>query len=177
MDKESFDKIVDAFETAGYEPRSYSGRAMYGAHCLGVECDNGAGLMAELAVSIAEQASDPAEVAEIMQHLTSPRGDSMGRGSILYWPSIEWMDGEEDEDGEDPHADIEVCTEVYEERHGRKPRGEGRWAFFFQGVPSTMTSGPGYSQPLFVEADFREAARAARAKAAEAGCDGVSVGT
>jgi hypothetical protein len=91
MDKEEFDRVVEAVEEAGYEVRSYSGRGMYGKECLGVECDDPVKFMLELAIGLAETCEDAGEVADFLEMLRDPQTDSMGLGSIIYWPRITWQ--------------------------------------------------------------------------------------
>ncbi len=57
--KSEFDKIVSIFEEAGYIPRSYSGRGMYGEKCLGVVCSGSAArLMVDFATAHASSTVD-----------------------------------------------------------------------------------------------------------------------
>lgn len=73
-------EFIDALEDAGQEPRSYSGRGMYGDSCVGVTLDSDSELW-ELAQALAHADMD----------VPGPRTDSMGRSSIIaYWPSIKW---------------------------------------------------------------------------------------
>lgn len=54
----------------GFRPRSYSGRGMYGAECVGVSLDSPGDLDSE--------------------GLPRATQDSLGRGVILYWPGAKW---------------------------------------------------------------------------------------
>lgn len=72
-------ELIDAIEGAGYDARDYSGRAMYGSVCVGVDLD-GDGDLWKLAGDLAQQGHE----------VPAPRTDSMGRGIIAYWPSIKW---------------------------------------------------------------------------------------
>ena len=63
------DKIIRIIENAGYEPRSYSGRGMYGKYCLGVDLPEISGLVRLGGVPL-------------------PTTDSMGKGIIAYWPRV-----------------------------------------------------------------------------------------
>ncbi len=153
MDKESFDKIVDAIEEAGFEARSYSGRGMYGKSCLGVSCDSPISCVMQVISTFCENADDVDSVKELVEALSDPSTDAMGRGGIVYWTDIPWL--EDEEDGDD--GGVEVSTEEYEEEHGSKPRGEGRWAFFPDGVDDL-------EKALWFSGDYREC----RAKAVEA---------
>jgi hypothetical protein len=76
-----------------YSGRSYSGRGMYGAVCVGLDCDNVLEALGELA----ENTEDCTIIAHLLKTAYS---DSMGRGQIVYWPDIEWdkelLTGEEE---------------------------------------------------------------------------------
>ncbi|MEK7414203.1 MAG: hypothetical protein AAB263_12885 [Planctomycetota bacterium] len=65
-------RIIEAAEIDGRElRRSYSGRCMYGATCLGIVCPDPLDVIAEVG-------------------LRGARMDSMGRSdSIVYWPHIQ----------------------------------------------------------------------------------------
>ena len=71
-------ELIDALQDAGYEPRSYSGRNMYGARCVGVTLAN-TGMMWEMGHKIARGGE-----------WSAPRTDSMSLGIIAYWPDINW---------------------------------------------------------------------------------------
>lgn len=69
-----------------YRVSAYSGRGMYGRQCVAVTTPVGA---------------DMSEVSMIMGDLYrefgQPRRDSMGLGSVFYWPAIKYEGIEEDE--------------------------------------------------------------------------------
>ena len=67
--EEKRDFIINVIERAGFEPRSYSGRGMYGKTCLGVDLPG---------------ASKLVKLAGVLE----PVLDQMGMGIIAYWPSI-----------------------------------------------------------------------------------------
>ena len=73
--------IVQRLRKHAFEPRSYSGRGMFGKSCVGVYIARG----------------DEASVrdAERIVGAVATR-DSLGRGTIAYWPSIEWPAGEDE---------------------------------------------------------------------------------
>ncbi len=79
---EEVQKLIDALEDAGYAPRAYSGRGMFGKRCVSIS---------EVRVSAWDVAValftgndlDPTDIPE-------PRQDSLGLGIVLYWPSYEW---------------------------------------------------------------------------------------
>ena len=74
-------EIADEIEKAGYEPRAYSGRGMYGKQCLGVGLESDSDLW-DLAWFMGSGGFD----------VGAPRTDSLGRGIIAYWPSLKWED-------------------------------------------------------------------------------------
>lgn len=92
-----FESLVSKIVDAGYEPRSYSGRFMYGKDCLGVDLPD--------ASCLVELGGCP-----------KPTLDSMGRGIIAYWPSIAWQEvtGWEEvvEEDQDDEEEEEVCSEI-----------------------------------------------------------------
>ena len=68
--KEKIQSVAD--EIAGHVRFDYSGRGMFGKTCLGITCDN---------------ANECLEVAG-GHGLRGGKVDNMGRGWIVYWPSI-----------------------------------------------------------------------------------------
>jgi hypothetical protein len=91
MEAERFQELA---EDAGYHVRKYSGRSMYGRQCVGIELDRGQS-EAEMAAKIMLEAhnDDERELEDLVDLFGGTRGDSMGRGSIVYWPELEWADG------------------------------------------------------------------------------------
>ncbi len=72
--------LIDALDECGYEPKSYSGRGMFGKCCVSVSGDN---LDAwDVARSLFEETWDGA-----FARLPNPHQDQLGRGIVLYWPS------------------------------------------------------------------------------------------
>ena len=83
-------KYLQALEENDFEVRSYSGRAMYGETCLGVDIPYGVGdLMATLILAVDEDDRD--DVAEAVETL---RMDSMGLGQIVYFPRVPFVEKE-----------------------------------------------------------------------------------
>lgn len=76
--------------------RSYSGRGMYSKQCVGIETDESIfKFTVGLCLTLGEEAEQLLDVGD-------PKSDSMGMGSIIYFPRMEWTDEEEgDEDCED----------------------------------------------------------------------------
>lgn len=95
--------------------RSYSGRAMYGRECLGIDTSAEIGELFADVLAFVEGEGDTSELQDAFREM---RSDAMGRGTIYYWPSIPYVDedeidGDEEHDcddpsccfqGEDPHA-------------------------------------------------------------------------
>lgn len=72
-------ELIDALYEANCDPRSYSGRGMYGDQCVGV------------ALGDTRQVWDIAQTfARAELNVPAPLTDSLGRGIIAYWPSVKW---------------------------------------------------------------------------------------
>ena len=78
--------LKDIIEAAGYKTRSYSGRGMYGKECLAVSLRDVS--ESEFYADLVEKTngSDALRVAKALRNM---RTDSLGRGIVLYFPSIE----------------------------------------------------------------------------------------
>lgn len=61
-----------AKDNEGWCFRWYSGRGMFGAECASIYCDR----------------AMPVIEAAVALGVTGARTDSMGRGAVVYWPSI-----------------------------------------------------------------------------------------
>ena len=82
--------IIESFcRDSGYDMRDYSGRGMFGRTCVGIVCYNPLGVLRDLCVEIVLRASNTDEAAQLMLSLGNPATDSMGMGSILYFPNID----------------------------------------------------------------------------------------
>lgn len=97
----------------GLEVRSYSGRAMYGTKCIGVTCDNPFQAFAQIVVALCEKGEEGVEAADHFTRDGAVKTDSMGLGSILYFPRLPWV---EEEEGEDSNWDDEACESCTEPR-------------------------------------------------------------
>lgn len=92
-----------------WEVQSYSGRSMYGAYCASVhlngEDDNGYDLtigrfFLDIGQAIANELVDTGcglsnTHRAIFEVLEQYRTDSLGRGSVIYWPSLPYEDDED----------------------------------------------------------------------------------
>ena len=92
-------KIQEFVENAQgeFSCRSYSGRAMYGESCLGVDIESaGVGALMALIVDGIEELVDtdslePDDLAGIAAALRSMRTDQMGMGTIAYFPGVTYV--------------------------------------------------------------------------------------
>lgn len=84
-----------AYEVEG-DARTYSGRGMYGKSCAGITISDESSLI-ELGAAIVTTIEDE-DLQESL--IKNARLDSMGRGVIVYWPSIETDGDDEDEEDE-----------------------------------------------------------------------------
>jgi hypothetical protein len=82
-------QLHEAFELAGYEIRSYSGRGMCGKECLGVTCSSPVRMVAEVLAAFARDSEDTSEVAALAALLSTADTDSMGRETIVYWTTLD----------------------------------------------------------------------------------------
>lgn len=101
-------RFVELLREAEYSPRSYSGRAMYGRSCVGVEIDgnvSASAIGARMALAILAEHDDvfeaESEIERLSTALEGESSDSLGLGTIVYWPRIEWPDGEDEDDDDD----------------------------------------------------------------------------
>lgn len=93
-------------EEAGLETRSYSGRAMYGKTCLAVDLDGGTlgPFVADVIEALQTQVGGEIMSTngdDISEAFRSMKTDSMGRGSVVYFPGVPFEDG----DGDDASAE------------------------------------------------------------------------
>lgn len=76
-------------QDAGYEVRSYSGRGMSGKECLGVDLDPNQTIMEFFADLLDACPQDEGFALDIISDaLRIAKTDSMGLGSIVYWPGV-----------------------------------------------------------------------------------------
>ena len=93
--------IEDAGPDSPISLRSYSGRCMYGADCLGVTAEDVTVVYKELISALLNGAKlDRFQKTEIMDALEGVRTDNMGRDQIVYFPGIEFVDGGEQDESE-----------------------------------------------------------------------------
>lgn len=82
--------------------RSYSGRAMYGKSCLAITGDNMSLILLGMEIARYNIEAEENDINDVVDEadVDSYRQDSMGLGSVIYWPRIPFS-GEEKEDEED----------------------------------------------------------------------------
>lgn len=97
---------------AGYDVRSYSGRGMGGIQCLGVDLEAGKSLATFTADLLAQVASLVTSnmnghdvdyfheaMDAVIEGLRKAQTDSMGRGTIIYFPGVKYVLTAADEEG------------------------------------------------------------------------------
>jgi hypothetical protein len=82
-------QMIDALQDT-FDVRSYSGRGMYGANCVGIDVE-GFGEIMKMAAALIDYGIESDVVFELGETLN---WDSMGHGKILYWPSLRLTDEE-----------------------------------------------------------------------------------
>ena len=82
--------------------RSYSGRSMYGRDCLALDGDLHLIMTNLVAAALYEGESfSPTSKDEILNALSALRTDQMGRGMIVYFPTVEFVTEDVEETDED----------------------------------------------------------------------------
>lgn len=99
--------LRSACDNLGFSIRRYSGRAMYGSYCLGIEVERGVST-ASVAFRLALELSSMGE-EDILEDLASVEWsqDSMGMGGIMYASSLRWAENEEEEECEDEEPELD----------------------------------------------------------------------
>lgn len=99
LSRELYDELLYLHDEDEVSP-GYSGRGMYGDTCLGYHGSQPMLFVFDLARLLAGD-DDADEIRrEISERLSRFSTDSMGRGTIFYWPSVR-VEGAEEEDEED----------------------------------------------------------------------------
>jgi hypothetical protein len=105
----TFQEII---EDAGYSPRSYSGRGMYGKECLGAELTSQSKIGRFISdvlnhIDIGEEDAPDDELQVVAEAFRSMQWDSLGLGMIVYFEWVEYKDEYGDEDDYDDDDDEE----------------------------------------------------------------------
>lgn len=66
-------QLTDAIKLAGFQPKPYSGRGMFGAFCVSVNVDRG------------QEAKLFSGMAKHLADIPGYSQDSMGLGTVIYW--------------------------------------------------------------------------------------------
>ncbi len=114
MNKDQMLLFVNATESAGYSVRSYSGRGMYGKQCLGIGIGSGISpfkVACEIAMEVLKLDDQHDIVESLMADLSDERvaQDSLGMGTIIYFPNMKWKEREE------PELDLDAAREAREQ--------------------------------------------------------------
>lgn len=89
MNEELRTNIETFCEDNGYGYRDdYSGRGMFGRTCVGITCDEPMRAVMELTAYLME-AMPEAGGYDLVDTLGTPKMDSMGCSSIVYFPNLE----------------------------------------------------------------------------------------
>ena len=78
-------EFVNLIASAGFRPKSYSGRGMFGARCVSVNLDKNE--VASFGAMVCATAS-PEEQPFAERLVEKYSMDSMGMGVVLYWRSM-----------------------------------------------------------------------------------------
>lgn len=89
---------------------SYSGRWMYGSKCVAFTLGQGQNPL-DLVMELCDWMHE-AGYESVSELLGSPSMDSLGMGSIVYFPDIEAEEEDEDEEEEDEDEDEDEEEEV-----------------------------------------------------------------
>ena len=96
--------VIDAIRDAGYTVRKYSGRFMYGRCCVALIVPrDDEPFSAGVAVGAAWYAATESDTVALA--LPRSRTDSMGLDSVVYFPSIDWPEGVDDDSDDDVDED------------------------------------------------------------------------
>lgn len=89
--------LIDIFEEADYTPSSYSGRGMYGKQCFAITTDKYQSSVDAIldVVSSALESMEPEDVQKLIEMLKNACTESMGLGTVIYWPHIEWEEADQ----------------------------------------------------------------------------------
>jgi hypothetical protein len=82
-------KLIYILEECGYNPHSYSGRFMWGKQCVAISGDIEPFDVGFNIGSLVANSTDmsPSEVLDQLEWRT----DSMGMGTVVYFPNFEWQ--------------------------------------------------------------------------------------
>ena len=96
-------RFIEIAHNADLKVQSYSGRAMYGAQCIGIEHKNPI-LVTAIIVAQAEDDEEAEALVSVFRHA---RTDQMGLDMIIYFPGLKWPDNVDDDDDNEDEDDDE----------------------------------------------------------------------
>lgn len=89
---EQTDLLYEALEEASgglAHLMRYSGRHMYGRECLAIETEYPESTLMQLVFDLMADATEAtADLARLLAARHDVRSDSLGRGTVVYWPTI-----------------------------------------------------------------------------------------
>jgi len=100
-------QLQNIIEMAGYETRTYSGRGMFGKECLAFTAERETSSFA-VAADLMAAAIDAGEdfIAPVIEAMRGIRTDSLGLGTVFYFPSVAVdglrFEGEVEDEGDAP---------------------------------------------------------------------------
>lgn len=93
LTSEVFVKCLHKLDPEERRAHSYSGRAMYGSLCVGVQGSSVSEALAIAFKAISEGISDSDECVDAMVLLAENLNyDSMGLGMMVYFPRLKWTE-------------------------------------------------------------------------------------
>jgi len=106
-------EFVQSILAEEFDVFSYSGRFMYGRHCLAVNADGGRNevdVTFALIEAVLQHVADGSEVelnkaleaiSDIKTLMRDARTDSLGLDMVVYWPELSYNDDDQDDDDQD----------------------------------------------------------------------------
>lgn len=106
MKKPTKSRLQAILESTVDGVRSYSGRAMYGRSCLGVETND----VGDLFAAVLEELEGEEDTQDVQLAFKSMCTDALGLGTIVYFPAVPFVGDEEDDEDEHACEGLSCCT-------------------------------------------------------------------
>ena len=92
--KSALQTILEGMEgvIGPYKVREYSGRGMYGHKCVAIVTSMNSLHSFEVGVHLGKAAQDSGRFDEVEDSILHTREDSMGLGTVIYWPNTPYVD-------------------------------------------------------------------------------------
>jgi hypothetical protein len=87
--QEALEEVMYATPDLGLSVQSYSGRGMFGKHCLAVTTPQDFSEIGLGAALMIYAGDNDFEMADL---LLQTQRDQMGLGAVLYWPAVPYME-------------------------------------------------------------------------------------